>query len=55
MGEDADIVVVTGVPRVLPFCLTWGLSLSSAFTDSLPMSLLTSLRAHSLVTQPGCW
>lgn len=50
--EDVPVVVATGVPKgLVPFCLTWGLSLSSAITVSLP----TSRNVHSLDTQPGCW
>ncbi len=53
MGEDdVTVVVAIGVPTGLPFCLTWGLSLSSAFTVS---SLLKSWNVYSLDTQPGCW
>lgn len=55
MGEDDVSNVVALVPTGLPFCLTWGLSLHSAFTVSLIMSLLTSRSVHSLGTQPGCW
>lgn len=56
MGEDdVTVVVAIGVPVGLPFCLTWGLSLSSEFTVSLPISLLMSRNVHSLDTQPGCW
>lgn len=58
MGEDdVTVVVALGVPTGLPFCLTWGLSFffSSAFTVSLPTSLLMSRSVHSWDTQPGCW
>jgi len=56
MGEDdVPVFEAIGLPMGLPFCLTWGLSLSSAFTDSLLASLPRFRSVHSFETQPGCW
>lgn len=51
--DDVTVVVAIGVPTGLPFCLTLGLSLPSAFKVSLSKSLLTSRNVHSLDT--GSW